>query len=45
MENMWKESMLMMMHDNPTEKVNAEYVADIKNILTPRFRPEAKSKH
>ena len=27
------ESMIMMMHDNPTEEVNAEYVEDIKAYL------------
>ena len=27
------ESMFMMMHNNPTEKVNAEYVEDIKIYL------------
>ena len=26
----WHESMFMLMHNNPTEKVNAEYVEDIK---------------
>ena len=29
----WYESMFMMMHNNPTEKVNAEYVEDIKIYL------------
>ena len=29
----WHESMFMMMHNNPTEKVNAEYVNDIKAYL------------
>ena len=29
----WHESMFMMMHKNPTEKVNAEYVNDIKAYL------------
>ncbi len=29
----WHESMFMMMHNNPTEKVNAEYVEDIKIYL------------
>ncbi|MBE6713696.1 MAG: hypothetical protein E7575_00220 [Ruminococcaceae bacterium] len=30
----WKESMFMMMHDNPTEKVNADYVTKINEYLT-----------
>lgn len=29
----WHESMFMTMHNNPTEKVNAEYVEDIKTYL------------
>ena len=29
----WHESMFMMMHNNPTEKVNAEYVEDIKSYF------------
>lgn len=29
----WHESMFMMMHNNPTEKVNAEYIDDIKAYL------------
>ena len=29
----WHESMFMMMHNNPTEKVNAEYVNDVKAYL------------
>ena len=29
----WYESMFMMMHNNPTKKVNAEYVEDIKIYL------------
>ncbi len=29
----WLESMFMMMHDNPSERVNVEYVEDIKGYL------------
>ncbi len=29
----WHESMFMIMHNNPTEKVNAEYVEDIKSYF------------
>ncbi len=29
----WYESMFMMMHNNPTEKVNAEYVEDINSYF------------
>ena len=29
----WHESMFMMMHNNPTEKVNAEYVNDVKTYF------------
>lgn len=29
----WHESMFMMMHNNPTEKVNAEYIDDVKAYL------------
>lgn len=30
---MWHESMFMMMYNNPSEKVNTEYVEDIKSYL------------
>ena len=33
----WHESMFMMMHNNPTEKVNAEYVEDIKSYFKSPF--------
>ena len=29
----WHESIFMMMHNNPTEKVNAEYIDDVKAYL------------
>ena len=29
----WYESMFMMMHNNPTDKVNAEYVEDINQVV------------
>ena len=35
----WHESMFMMMHNNPTEKVNAEYVNDIKAYLKTPVAP------
>ena len=35
----WYESMFMMMHNNPTEKVNAEYVEDIKTHLKSPVAP------
>ena len=39
----WHESMFMMMHNNPSEKVNAEYVDDIKAYFkTPINRCDKK---
>ena len=35
----WDESMFMMMHNNPTEKVNAAYVEDIKLYLKSPVAP------